>query len=57
MESHTLTSQMKEVGKYFFNLSMEEKELYRNEQGGSPIGYGSKSGYTQDAKWDWGDYY
>ena len=55
--THSLTSQMQEVGKYFFNLSMEEEELYRNEQIGSPIFYGSKLGYTQDAKLDQGDYY
>ena len=48
---------MQEVGKYFFNLSMEGKESYRNEQDGGPIGYGRKLGYIQDTKLDWGDYY
>lgn len=57
IESHTLTSQMQEVGKSFFNISMEEKQLYRNEQARSPISYGRKLGYTQDVKMDWGDYY
>ncbi|XP_059071733.1 anthocyanin synthase [Cryptomeria japonica] len=52
-----LTSRMQAVGKAFFDLPLEEKELYKNEEAGSPIGYGSKLGYSPDAKLDWGDYY
>ena len=32
---------------------MEKKELYRNEQVWSPIGYGRKLGYTQDVEGLW----
>ncbi|XP_059071734.1 flavonol synthase/flavanone 3-hydroxylase-like [Cryptomeria japonica] len=53
----SIISRMQAVGKAFFDLPLEEKELYKNEQAGSPIGYGSKLGYSPDAKLDWGDYY
>ncbi|XP_057826778.2 leucoanthocyanidin dioxygenase-like [Cryptomeria japonica] len=54
---HSLISRVQAVAKAFFYLPLEEKELYKNEQAGSPIGYGSKLGYSPDAKLDWGDYY
>ncbi|XP_059072926.1 flavonol synthase 1-like [Cryptomeria japonica] len=54
---NSLISRMQAMGKAFFDLPLEEKELYKNELAGSPIGYGSKLGYSPDAKLDWGDYY
>uniref|UniRef100_A0A0D6QUU1 Fe2OG dioxygenase domain-containing protein n=1 Tax=Araucaria cunninghamii TaxID=56994 RepID=A0A0D6QUU1_ARACU len=54
----SLISRVQAVGKAFFDLPLHEKELYRNnEDAGNPVGYGSKVGYTADAKLDWGDYY
>ena len=35
--SNSLISRIQEVGKAFFNLPIEENELSRNEQDGSPI--------------------
>ncbi|XP_059071735.1 leucoanthocyanidin dioxygenase-like [Cryptomeria japonica] len=53
----SLISRMQAVGKAFFDLPLAEKELYKSELAGSPIGYGSKLGYSPDAKLDWGDYH
>ncbi|XP_059071739.1 leucoanthocyanidin dioxygenase-like [Cryptomeria japonica] len=48
---------MQTVGKAFFELHLEEKEVYKNEEAGSYIGYGSKLGHSPDVKLEWGDYY
>jgi isopenicillin N synthase-like dioxygenase len=47
---------MRGAWREFFDLPMEEKELYAN----SPAtyeGYGSRLGVEKDAPLDWGDYY
>ncbi|GLJ12567.1 hypothetical protein SUGI_0193610 [Cryptomeria japonica] len=51
-----LISRVQALGKAFFDLPLEEKEVCKTQQSGKP-GYGSKLGYSPDAKLDWGDYY
>ncbi|XP_057838196.2 flavonol synthase/flavanone 3-hydroxylase [Cryptomeria japonica] len=53
----SLIARVQAVGKAFFELPMEEKEVYKSEGGGNHIGYGTKVGTSADAKLDWRDYY
>ncbi|KAH9313265.1 hypothetical protein KI387_028300, partial [Taxus chinensis] len=53
----SLITRVQQVGKAFFDLPLEEKELYKNEIGGNPYGYGSKVGVSADVIIDWKDYY
>ncbi|GLJ44884.1 hypothetical protein SUGI_0944800 [Cryptomeria japonica] len=55
--SESLIARVQAVGKAFFELPIEEKELYKREGGGNNAGYGSKVGISADAKLDWRDSY
>ncbi|GLJ44882.1 hypothetical protein SUGI_0944780 [Cryptomeria japonica] len=52
----SLIARVQAVGKAFFELPIEEKELYKRE-GGNNAGYGSNVGISADAKLDWRDTY
>ena len=52
----SLIARVQAVGKAFFDLPMEEKEIYKNG-GGSHVGYGTKLGTSADAPLNWRDFY
>nr|UZH24572.1 anthocyanidin synthase [Moringa oleifera] len=56
--SDELMSRVKKVGEVFFDLPVEEKEKYANDQASGNIqGYGSKLVNTASGRLEWEDYY
>ncbi|XP_030524727.1 anthocyanin synthase [Rhodamnia argentea] len=53
-----LTERVKKAGEEFFNLPVEEKEKYANDQGSGKIqGYGSKLANNASGQLEWEDYF
>ncbi|KAK6947695.1 Non-hem dioxygenase N-terminal domain [Dillenia turbinata] len=53
-----LINRVKEVGEAFFNLPVEEKEKYANDQASGKIqGYGSKLANNASGQLEWEDYF
>ncbi|KAJ7555077.1 hypothetical protein O6H91_05G021300 [Diphasiastrum complanatum] len=51
-----LIAKTRRVAKQFFDLPIEEKQIYANKPW-SLVGYGSRIGVTKGAVLDWGDYF